>query len=173
MFKIKRLRASRKFRGFALFETAISLIFTGSAITAYNSQLADKQVVNDVLNYSKSTQLAVTQYYQKNGVLPTSNTQAELPAANSVKHPFISTLKVGEFGEIIITLSGSKESLSDKTIILEPNINNNNLTWTCNNGSLEDRYRPVSCYKVDKTEEFIKHDKDSDILDFIDEGNYL
>lgn len=167
MFKIKKLK------GFALFETTISLILAGSLFTSYNTQLSDKQAVNDVLNYSKSSQLAVSQYYQKNGILPTNNTEAQLPAANNFDHPFISNLKVGEFGEIIITLSNDKESLSNKTIILEPNISNNNLTWSCSDGSLEDIYRPISCHKEDKIEELINHDEESDILDFIDEANYL
>lgn len=164
----------RKLKGFALFETAISLIVASSFITSYNNQLSDKQLVNDILTYSKTSQMAVTQYYQKHGVLPTNINELELPIVKNNDYPSISNLEIGEFGEITITLSDNNKSLAEKTIILEPHVNNNHLTWTCDDGSLENTYRPASCYKSeDNTNFYFDTDEEDEILDFMDEANYL
>lgn len=169
------MRIFKNKSGFALFESAVALAVAGSLFVSYQDQQINKQVVSEVLNYSTSSQQAVSQYYEKYGTLPTNNHQANLPESDRFEHPAISNLKIGEFGEIIITLQGNNEkntaNIANKTIILEPNIQNNTISWSCDDGSLDNKYRPRNCYK--ESEEIINIKEESDMYDFLSDENYL
>lgn len=172
MAKYNKLKKSK---GFALVESAVSLIVVGTVFMSYQNQEISKKMVSEALNYSKTSQQAVSEYYRLNGVLPSSNNQANVPAADNVSYPGISNLMIGEFGEITITLDGGQsdnaESIDNKTIILEPKVSDNTVTWTCDHGSLENAYRPDNCFK-DEMNRSNAHELD-ELLDYVIDGNFL
>lgn len=157
----------KKIGGFALMESMISMVVVAGYITSVQNAEIKKQLVSDAIDQSKSSQMAVMEYYKKNGILPTDSKQINLPVGNQAHG---AEIKIGEFGEIIITMAQKDniESIANKTIILEPNIKQGAIDWSCANGSLDNNYRPKNCYKnpMHNAETLEK-------LDSITEGNYI
>lgn len=168
--RLNSMHSIKKLSGFALLETAISAVVVSGYLMSYHAQENNKQLVNDAINYSKPSQIAVTKYFEENGVLPTNNSQIHLPNDN---YSGVANLKIDEFGQIVITLSDSEvmnsRGLSNKTIILEPNISQGSINWTCNSGSLDNKYRPQNCYK----KENYNNVEESETLDYLESTNYL
>lgn len=175
MFKFNNLKTKKSF-GFALVESAVALMVTGSLFMSYQNQQVNKKLVQEVLDYSKPSQVAIMEYYQAHGTFPTNNKQANIPDSNKFKHPAIAELKVGEFGEIIITLNGDNQKntmyLSKKTIILAPLVENNDIAWNCTDGSLDNEFRPVHCVK-EATDEVDSYDSEAEMYEFIEAADYL
>jgi type IV pilus assembly protein PilA len=170
----------KKLGGFALLESAISTVVLSGYLLSYQHEQINKQLITDALNYSKSSQVAVAKYFEKNGILPTNNAQANLPDNNTFTNSDYqndATLQIGEFGQIIITISDNANNnknagtndISNQTIILEPNINQGSITWSCRSGSLDNMYRPENCYKKD----IVDTVEESETLDYLEDTNYL
>jgi type IV pilus assembly protein PilA len=154
--------------GFALVETGFSLIAVASMFLSIQQQELNKQQVMNAIAYSQSSQKAVVNYYNKNGVFPTNNNQAHIPSADKLKNSNISKMNINEFGEITITFTDNKQftQLSNKTIVLEPKAANGKITWTCDQSSVDYEYLPASCINFDNN----KYDK---IMDFLDNNNLI
>lgn len=179
-----------KYQGFTLIETALSLAAVGGILFSVHQQELNREQVSEAIRLSSASQEAIQQYYQIHGVLPTSNSQAHIPESERFKNSIISELKINDFGDIVLTFTKSKQSalLEDKTLILEPRVNNGIISWNCNGGSLEDKYKPSDCLqpnvnyskatKPDDSEQKIQT-KDSHPLlpeadmDFVDNENLI
>ncbi len=161
-------------RGFALVESAVSLIAVTSIAMSVNQQHIYKQEVNHALESAKQVQEAVANYYQANGVLPTSNAEANITAGNAKQ-----SFKINEFGDIVLTFNKSEaknDVLADKTIILEAKVIDDKISWQCNHGSLENKFRPESCLATDnyvipaKSQE---KDLPDNMIDFVYKANLI
>lgn len=180
----------RKYQGFTLIETALSLAAVGGILFSVHQQELNRQQVSEAIKLSSTSQEAIQQYYQINGVLPTSNLQAHIPESEKFENSIISGLKINDFGDIVLTFTKSKQFalLEDKTLILEPRVNNGIISWNCNGGTLEDKYKPSDCLqtnanysKASKTEDSEQkiQTKDSEPvlpeadMDFVNNGNLI
>ena len=76
--------------------------------------------------------------------LPNSNLDAGLP--ETVTGPNIQSLQVIQNGVIEVTYSSEKQgALDGETILWVPVIENEKITWNCNEGTLPKRYRQPAC----------------------------
>ena len=163
-----------KSRGFALVESAVSLIAVTSIAMSINQQNVYKQEVNTALESARPVQEAVESYYKSNGVLPTSN--AEVNATGLASNQ---TLKINEFGDIILTFNKNQtknDELANKTIVLEAKVIDDKITWQCNQGSLENKYRPQACVSTENRvvpAKSVEKDLPDNMIDFVYKANLI
>lgn len=141
----------KKQQGFTLIElmivVAIIAILAAIALPAYQDYVARSQV-SDAMSLTSGTKVAVAEYYADRGTWPTDNTQAGVSPATSITGKYVRQVQVGTAGAITATMkaSGSASSkIAGGTFILVPTDNGGSITWTCNTGSIDDKYLPSSC----------------------------
>ncbi len=86
----------------------------------------------------------VEQYVRADQKLPATNADVGIPVRTDDK--FIESLSVGANGVITIRLSriyGS--SVAEKTVIFTPHLNAGAVTWSCDGGTLPDKYLSYEC----------------------------
>ncbi|MBP9722382.1 MAG: pilin [Gammaproteobacteria bacterium] len=171
-----------KKKGFSLIESLVSLTAIAGIFMSMQNQELNKQHVNQAIEQSKDPQEAIVAYYSKNGVLPTSNKEANIPEPDQFKNSLLSELKINEFGDIVLTFAKNVDfnALSDKTIILEPKITNGTFHWGCKSGSLDNKYRPSNCYNsssgkqtAELNYEITDKKLPDAIIDFINDANLI
>ncbi len=121
---------------------AIIGILAAIAIPAYNDYTIRAHVAES-LALAQQTKTKATEYIVQKGKLPNSNADLELSA--EIKTPFVQSIAVTTGGVIVIEYGGTQAQLKDKTLTLEPIIENNELRWNCTGGTLDKRYRPQQC----------------------------
>lgn len=190
----KNINIKNRLLGFALIESILSVMVVSSMVSNTHELYLNKNKVNNILDNYKYTQSAVTEYYNKNGVLPTRNNSNINNQINikSKQSSFVQDISVNQFGEIIITLSDNNNktytAINNKTIILEPELNTNGtIDWHCDQGSLEDKYRPDNCL-LNNLKQFsepnnfnlqqdninhIHHPIPDEIIEFIENNNLI
>ena len=89
------------------------------------------------------TKQRVEQYVRLRHKLPA--TDADVAGDKSVDSKYIESLSVGADGAITIRLSQFVGSAAGKTVRLTPHLNAGALTWSCDGGTLADKYRSREC----------------------------
>lgn len=122
---------------------AIIGIFAAIALPAYQDYTIRAKVAN-VLASSGQVKQSVEQYVQLKRALPQSNADAGLPDALSAK--FVDAMSIGNDGEVTLRLAvDAGRPVAGKTILLTPNIDAGQLTWSCKGGTVPDKFRPQAC----------------------------
>ena len=121
---------------------AIIGILAAIAIPAY-SDYTVRARVNESLMLAQETKTKATEYIVQKGKLPTSNADLELSA--EINNPFVESITVAQNGAIVIQYGGAQAQLKEKTLTIEPIIENNELRWSCSGGTLDKKYRPAQC----------------------------
>lgn len=114
-------------------------ILAAIAIPAYQTRAIKEKVwaAND------EAKQRVEQYLRAKKKLPTTNADVDIPVGTGNK--YIESLSVGADGVITIRLSQFVKLSAGKTVILTPHLNAGALTWSCDGGSLPDKYRSSEC----------------------------
>lgn len=135
-------------KGFTLIElmivVAIIGILAAVALPAYQDYTVRAQA-SELMALTDGAKVAVTEYYQTNGKLPGSGSDAGYPGATG---KYTTSVGIGGSGVITATANSTTANteLQGKTITLTPSVSDTNktLVWSCG-GTLADRYRPSSC----------------------------
>lgn len=116
-------------QGFTLIElmivVAIIGILAAIAIPAYQDYTIRSQV-SEGLSLASGSKVAVAEFFQNNGTLPTSNTEAGVPAAGTIQGNYVASVTIGAGG--VITAAFSNTAPQDA----HDNINGASLTLTPN-----------------------------------------
>jgi len=140
----------KKQHGFTLIElmivVAIIGILAAIAIPAYQDYTIRAQV-SEGLNLSGGAKVAVTEYFQDRGALPTSNTMAGLAAATSIVGKYVSQVEVGAAGLVTITYgSGAHATIQGDDLLMTPDTTNpGSVAWACSSTDLAAKHLPAAC----------------------------
>ena len=135
-------------KGFTLIELMIVIAIIGIlavvALPAYQDYTARAQV-SEALTLAEGQKSAVTEYRSDRGAWPTTNTEAGV--ASSISGKYVDSVQVGAAGIITATMksAGVNNDIKGKTLILVPTDNNGSFTWTCNTGTVGQKFRPSTC----------------------------
>ena len=88
----------------------------------------------------------VEQYVRANQKLPATN--VDVTGDKPIDSKYIESLSVGTDGAITIRLSKIFGSVAGKTIILKPQLNSGAVTWSCDGGTLPEKYWSYKCRHV-------------------------
>ena len=135
-------------KGFTLIELMIVIAIIGIlavvALPAYQDYTARAQV-SEALTLAEGQKSAVTEYRSDRGDWPDTNAKAGV--ASSISGKYVASVQVGAAGIITATMksAGVNNDIKGKTLILVPTDNNGSFTWTCNTGSVKQKFRPSTC----------------------------
>ena len=135
-------------KGFTLIELMIVIAIIGIlavvALPAYQDYTARAQV-SEALTLAEGQKSAVTEYRSDRGAWPTSNTEAGV--ASSISGKYVASVQVGADGIITATMksAGVNNDIKGKTLILKPTDVAGSFTWTCDKGTIAQKFRPSTC----------------------------
>lgn len=140
----------KKMQGFTLIELMIVIAILGIllaiAIPAY-SDYTVRARVSEGINLAAGAKSAVSETALSRGSWPTSNTGAGL--SETITSTYVTSLEVGDDGTIEITYDTGTGKIPElggnNTIIFVPRTAEGAVRWECNDGTVENRYRPARC----------------------------
>lgn len=137
-------------KGFTLIElmivVAIIAILAAIALPAYQDYVARSQVA-EAFTLASGAKTAVAERYADTGSFTgVTNTTAGLAAAGSINGKYVNQVAVAN-GTITATMktTGVSSKVQGGTFIMVPTDAGGTITWTCNTGSINDKYLPSSC----------------------------
>jgi uncharacterized membrane protein YhaH (DUF805 family)/Tfp pilus assembly protein PilE len=118
-------------------------ILAAVAIPAY-ADYTVRARVSEVLLVGSASRTAISEHYARTGKLPA--TAAELPQQPGPGESKYGSASLGANGVVTLTLAApTGQQFAGKTILLQPKVDGNALSWDCTGGTLEPKYRPGSC----------------------------
>ena len=147
----------KKQQGFTLIElmivVAIIGILAAIAIPAYQDYTIRAQV-SEGLQLSGGAKVAVTEYYQDRGTMPSTNAQAGIAGATEIQGNYVSQVQVAD-GVITVTYANNppdqtaNDKINNATLLLTPDTSNpGSVDWNCTGGNILDsnnKWLPAAC----------------------------
>ncbi|MCB1836766.1 MAG: pilin [Alcanivoracaceae bacterium] len=115
-------------------------IMAAVAIPAYNDYIMRAEV-SYAIDEAQPYRDKVEALMLRTGFTPGGNIDAGIPANVSDKH--LASLNIKESGAMVITFTHAQ--LDNQTMVWQPILEQQQITWDCTGGSLPNRYRPTRC----------------------------
>ncbi|MEI7869340.1 MAG: pilin [Candidatus Methylumidiphilus sp.] len=121
---------------------AVIGILAAVAVPAYQDFQVRAKVAEG-FNSTGQIKQNVIDYAGKSQKWPSKNKDIGLDANMSA--PALQSVQVGQNGAITLTFAGPPTQLAGKTTVLRPQVNGDQITWSCGEGSLEAKFLPMKC----------------------------
>jgi type IV pilus assembly protein PilA len=137
-------------QGFTLIElmivVAIIGILAAIAIPAYQDYVIRSQIAEG-LQLVGSAKVAASEYYQSTASFATSNTQAGLTAATSIRGKYVTQVEISGSGVIQVTFGNDANAeISGAVLSFTPTSHTGSISWECNgDAALPSKYLPSAC----------------------------
>ena len=119
-------------------------ILAAIAIPAYQDYTVRAQV-SEGLNLAGGVKSAVVDAYRDQESWPVDNQSAGLPPSTSILGQYVSSVAVSD-GAVIVTYGVAAHAIiSGQTLILEPDVENGTIAWTCYSMDIEAKHLPAAC----------------------------
>jgi serine/threonine protein kinase len=96
---------------------------------------------------ANQAKVAVAEYYQNHGSLPSDSAAIGLKSANWASYTHVKSLSVGQGGTITVIFQNlGLSQLDGNTLVFVPQLHGGSLRWDCaNQGTLPPQFRPIEC----------------------------
>lgn len=131
--------------GFTLIElmivVAIIGILAAIALPAYQDY-TKRSHVTEGLSLAAAAKMGVTEYYSSVGTWPADNTAVGLDIPGNIAGNAVDYVDVNS---TIITIGYNAKVFAGQTVILGATNSGGSIEWTCNKGSVGDKFLPANC----------------------------
>ena len=129
--------------GFTLIElmivVAIIGILAAIALPAYQDY-TKRSHVTEGLTLAGAAKMGVTEFYSSQGVFPTNN--AAVGLSSTITGNAVNSVAVTGSS---ITVTYNTKAISGATLIMTATPDNGSVKWACDQGDLDNKYRPANC----------------------------
>ena len=144
----------KNMQGFTLIElmivVAIIAILAAIALPAYKDCVARSQV-SEAMTLSSGIKTAAAEYYADRGTFAGTHAQLGIANAGSITGKYVNQVAytgTATAGTITATMKGAgsaSSKVAGQTFILVGTDTGGSTSWTCNTGSIDDKYLPSGC----------------------------